>query len=575
MRAMVVAASLLSLAAPATAQEELDYLISGATIVDGTGAPGYRADLGIAAGRIAKIGKLDGAPAKRRIDATGKIVIPGFIDLHGHADDQQGHWRGMRADDPKRRGATAHVSQGITTSVANSDGLAPFMPLAEQMAITSRHDIGLNLAYMVSHNRVRYAVMRDETPRPAKPDEIEKMKALVREDMEAGAWGMAAVLEMRDGSWTTTEELIGVTQALQPYDGVFIAHPRSQSEKPSWWVPSLDKGPGSYPWAPSMFEASKELIDVAEASRIRVSISHLSMRGPDPNKDAFRTADAVEAARRRGVKIYGDMNVWRGNPIGIFSPMIPSWATATKPPSPTFFVNESNPQGKVNYGEQMRVTLADSELRRKLETDVAYMIEFWGGAKEIYITTFPDKSYIGKTLAQLAAQRRISPVEMVIALALEGDPYYPGGAVAYGNLRSESNIERFVKSDWVSGDTDGYLTLPGDPGYLHPRTYGSYPAWIRTYVLERKAVSLEFAVRSLTGLAAEIVGLQDRGTLREGLAADLSVIDLAAIAPQATFYDVHRYSTGFDYVFVNGTPVVAESKVTWALPGKVLRRAAR
>lgn len=389
---------LLTVSASHAATQEFDYVISGATIVDGTGASGYQADLGIVAGKIAKIGALKDAAAKQRIDAAGKVIIPGFIDLHGHADDQQGDWRGMRSADAKRRAASAHVSQGITTSVANSDGLAPFMPLAEQMAITQKHDIGLNLAYMVSHNRVRYAVMRDETPRPAKEGEIEKMRALIRDDMEAGAWGMAAVLEMRDGTWTTTEEIIGVTRALQPYDGVFIAHPRSQSERPSWWVPSLDKGEGSYPWAPSMFDASKELIDVAEASGIRVSISHLSMRGADPNNDALRTFDAVEAARRRGVKIYGDMNVYRGNPIGIFSPLIPSWATSTKPPSPTFFVNASNPKAKVNYRDQLNAALADSERRRKLAVDIAYLIEFWGGANEIYITTFPDSSYIGKTL---------------------------------------------------------------------------------------------------------------------------------------------------------------------------------
>lgn len=300
--------------------QSYDYVIRGGTVVDGSGESRYVADVAIQDGKIVKIGALGEVQANHYIDASDKMIVPGFIDVHGHADDQQGHWRGMRSDDPLRRAATAHVSQGITTSVANSDGLAPFLPLKDQIAKVERNPFALNLAYMVSINRTRYAVMGENTPREANAEEIDLMQALISQDMDAGAWGMAAVLEMRDGHYTTTRELIGMTKALKPYDGVFIAHPRSQSKLPSWWLPSAHgkRTKTDYPWAPSMFEASEELIQIAEKNSIRVSISHISMRGPDPDKDVVSTVNAVNAAREKGIKIYADQHVYRANPFGIF-----------------------------------------------------------------------------------------------------------------------------------------------------------------------------------------------------------------------------------------------------------------
>lgn len=555
--------------------ETFDTIISGGTVVDGSGSKPYAADVGVTAGRIVAIGDLTDAQAEQRIDATGKHVVPGFIDLHGHADDQQGHWRGMRSPDPIRRAAPAHVSQGITTSVANSDGLAPFMPLAEQIAIVEGHNgTGMNLAYMVPHSRIRFAVLGQDSAREATPEEIQQMRSLIQIDMKSGGWGLATVLENSDGSWTTTEEFIAMTAALKEFDGVVIAHPRSQSMKPGWWYPSKheDMSGESYPLVFDMFQASEELIEVAEANDLRVSISHLSMRGPDPNQDALRTVEAVEEARARGVKIFADMHVTRANPLGIFSPLLPKWAIHAVPRGASFFIRPNAPHKAKNFKEQLRETLQDESNMAALQKDIPHSVAFWGGADEIFITDFPDASYIGRSLQELADMRGLSIVDMVIALGLEGYPDYPGGMLAYGNFRSMENMEQFAKTDWVAGDTDGYLTLPFDPGYIHPRFYGAYPNWLRTMVLERKAVPLEHAIRSLTGLGADIVGIKDRGYIREGYAADLSVIDLASIRQRATYYNVHAYSDGFDYVLVNGVPVVADGDVTMALPGKVLRK---
>ena len=566
---------LLTAANTTARSETFDTIVAGGTVVDGSGSKPYAADVGITDGRIVSIGDLSNAQAEKRIDASGKHIVPGFIDLHGHADDQQGHWRGMRSPDPVRRAAPAHVSQGITTSVANSDGLAPFMPLAEQLAIVEAYDgTGMNLAYMVPHSRIRFSVLGEDSAREATTEEVKQMHSLIETDMKAGAWGLATVLENSDGSWTTTEEFIAMTAALKPFDGAVIAHPRSQSMKPGWWYPSKheNKLDESYPLVFDMFQASEELIKVAEANNLRVSISHLSMRGPDPNQDALRTVEAVEEARARGVKIFADMHVTRANPLGIFSPLLPKWAIHAVPRGASFFIRPNAPHKVKNYQEQLRETLEDESNMAALQKDIPHTVAFWGGADEIFITDFPDTDYIGRSLQELADMRGLSIVDMVIALGLEGFPDYPGGMLAYGNFRSMENMERFAKTDWVAGDTDGYLTLPFDPGYIHPRFYGAYPNWLRTMVIERKAVTLEHAVRSLSGLGADIVGITDRGYIREGYAADLSVIDLATIRQRATYYNVHAYSDGFDYVLVNGVPVVAEGKVTMALPGKVLRK---
>lgn len=551
-----------------------DYLILGGTLVDGSGKPGYRADIGIAGSTIAEIGELKNAQAGQIVDARGKYVIPGFIDLHGHADDQQGHWRGMRSPDPERRAAPAHVSQGITTSVANSDGLSPLMSLEEQIAEVQQQDFALNLAYMAAHARIRFEVLGADSARPATPAETARMRALLRADLEAGGWGLSSVLEMRDGVWTTTEELIALTSALNPYDGVFIAHPRSQSRRPSWWVPSRHADRDSdYPWAPSMFEASEELIRVAETNDIRVSISHISMRGPDPERDVVRTVEAVNEARDRGVPIFADMHVYRANPLGVFGGLIPFWAAIAGMPSPTFHIRPSDPHRQIDFQTGLRETVADPSSMAALREDIVYLIEFWGGAGEIVVTDYPNRSLVGKSLQQLASEHEVSPVDMALTMALEGFPHVLGGVEAYGNFRSEENIALFVAQPWIGGDTDGYTTRPGDPGYLHPRFYGAYPAWIRRHVLEKEDVELAFAIRSLTGLAAEILGLEDRGLIRKGLAADLSVIDLERVRPTADFFDVHRFSQGFEFVFINGTPVVADGELTWARPGRVLRKA--
>lgn len=481
----IVAAGSVSAEKP---EQSFDTLIVGGQIVDGSGAPAYMGDIGLRDGIIAVIGDLSDYEASTRIDASGKHIVPGFIDLHGHADDQQGAWRGMRSPDPIRRAAPAHVSQGITTSVTNSDGQASFLPVSEQMAAVEKQGgIGFNLAYMVAHSRIRYSALGDDSARIATSAEISIMQNLIKEDMESGAWGLATVLENSDGHWSSTEEFIETTLSLKPYDGVVIAHPRSMSQKPAWWLPSeaKDKVKNGYPMTLTMFEASEELIRVADENDIRVSISHMSVRGPDPDSDGLRTVQAVEKARKRGVKIFADMHVYEANPIGHFSPLLPKWALYEYPRGASFFSRPNEPRGELKYKAKLASILQDPANLAPLKQDIEYTIEFWGGADNIFITAYPDPDYIGRSLEELSEMLNEAPYLTVIRMGREGFSHHPGGMLAFGKFRTRENIKRFIKTDWVAGDTDGYTTLPFDPGYIHPRFYGAYPTWIRK---DRKSV---------------------------------------------------------------------------------------
>lgn len=563
-RDLVATLGLLAFAGTVPAQT-FDYLIRNGSIVDGTGRPAFDADIGINGDTIAAIGDLDGASARNVIDASGRVVVPGFIDVHGHADDGEGHFRGFRTDDDVVRAAIPSVIQGITTTVTNSDGHAPAMPLAEQLAEV-KWPIGINAVYMASHGRIRRAVMGADHMRPATADEIVRMKALVAADLEAGAFGLAAVLEGGAERWAPLEELIDVTSVLRDFDGVYIAHPRSQSLRPAWWLPSVDGNSDVY--APSMFDASEELIRIAEANAIRVSISHISMRGPDPNDDLGRTVAAVEAARARGVQIFGDQNPYRANPISVFSPLIPTWAT--NPNS-----GRLDPRRKFDHKRELLEVVKSPERLAALRMDVAHRISFWGGAERIFVTDALDQDIIGRSLAEIASANGREPVDQVIQLAVDGDPYLPGGFLSAGFFRPDEEVATWVKTGWVAGDTDAAIRTPYMRGFTHPRMYGTFPLWIRRYVLDQKLVSLEFAIRSLTKVAAEIVGLRDRGEIREGFAADLVILDLEHLHPRSSFYDVHRFPDGVDFVLVNGVLAVDRGEPTWALPGRVLKKAVK
>jgi N-acyl-D-amino-acid deacylase len=242
--------------------------------------------------------------------------------------------------------------------------------------------------------------------------------------------------------------------------------------------------------------------------------------------------------------------------------LIPAWATRS----------EGQQQAGNPRADALRATLADPVKARTVRSDIAHEIARRGGADNVVVYEYSDKSLYGKPLAEIAKLWKLDPVEAAIRIQLEGLPARAGGARMRGFSMHETDMENFARQPWVATSTDAGISLPDGPPSTNARFYGSFPRKIRHYALDRGAISLEQAIRSSTSLPALIMGLKDRGLIREGMAADLVVFDPATIRDKATFFEPHQYSEGVEYVFVNGVAVVDGSKITWALPGKVITR---
>ena len=557
--AAVTCAALSAIAIAAQAPPRapaFDLLITNARVFDGTGNPAFPADVGVRDGRIVAVGRLGNATATRVIDATGKFVSPGFIDIHSHADDGARVRGGFRDGNPQVRAAPNLVSQGITTVVVNHDGRSPW-PIAAQRALIDKNRIGPNAMLMVGHGAVRSQVMNRDTRRPATADEVAKMRALVRQALQEGAVGLSAGLEYDPGRWSVTSELIELAKELPAVDGVYISHERSEGSDPLWYVPSQD-GPGP----PTLLDAVRATIEIGERSGARVVASHIKAKGANYWGSSAAAISLIERARQRGVDVWADQYPYPTSGTDGSTVLIPRWAMRT----------EGEAEGGNPRADALRRTLADPKLLQTVRSDIAHEIARRGGADNVVIYEYTDTSLYGKSLDEIAKLWRVDPVEAAIRMQLEGLPDRAGGARMRGFSMHERDMEAFAKQPWVATSTDAGISLPDGPSSTHARFYGSFPRKIRHYALDRGAISVESAIRSSTSLPATIMGLKDRGLIREGLAADLVIFDLATIRDTATFFEPHQYAEGIEYVFVNGVAVVDGSKITGALPGTVITR---
>ena len=550
-----VSAIAMAAQAPATPQS-FDLLIKNARVFDGTGNPAFPADIGVRGGRIVALGRLGSASAARVIDATGKFVAPGFIDIHSHADDGARARGGFRDENPQVRAAPNLVTQGITTVVVNHDGRSPW-PISTQRALIEKNQIGPNTMLMVGHGSVRSQVMKSDTRRPATAEEIAKMRELVRQGLKEGAVGLSAGLEYEPGRWSVTAEIVELAKELPAFDGVYISHERSEGSDPLWYVPSVD-GPGP----PTLLDAVRETIEIGERSGARVVASHIKAKGANYWGSSGAAISLIERARQRGVDVWADQYPYSTSGTDGSTVLIPDWAIRTAGASP----------GANARADALKRTIADPKLLQTLRSDIAHEIARRGGADNVVVYDYSDKSLYGKPLAEIAKTWRVDAVEAAIRIQLEGLPNRDGGARMRGFSMHETDMEAFAKQPWVATSTDAGISLPDGPPSTNARFYGSFPRKIRRYAIERGAISIESAIRSSTSLPAAIMGLKDRGLVREGLAADLVIFDLETIRDKATFFEPHQYSEGVEYVFVNGVAVVDDAKLTWALPGKVITR---
>ncbi|MGH7505759.1 MAG: N-acyl-D-amino-acid deacylase family protein, partial [Longimicrobiales bacterium] len=428
-----------------------------------------------------------------------------------------------------------------------------------QREAMERLGIGPNAILLVGHGEVRRRVMGDDYRRPATPEEIARMRALVRQGMQEGAWGLSAGLEYVPGRWSTTDEVVALAEEIAPYRGVYISHERSEGSDPMWYWPSQDE-----PGPPTLIDAIQETIEIGERSGAIVVASHIKAKGAHYWGSGRAAIQLIESARAHGVEVYADQYPYATTGSDGNTVLLPDWV----------FRSEDGERGgrdsRPDYASRLRAVLADSATAARLRQDIAHEIRRRGGAAKVIVFDYPDSSFIGKSIGELAEARGISPVEMAIALQLEGYPDRRGGARARGFSLSEIDIEMYAAMPWVATATDGGIALPEDGPSTHARFYGTFPRKIHRYAIERGVIDVTDAIRSSTSLPAQILGLDDRGTIRLSAVADLVIFDLETIRDRATFFEPHQYPDGIHHVLIGGEAVVSDGQPTGALPGKVL-----
>ena len=490
--------------------------------MDGSGNPWLKTDIGITGDRIAALGRLPDAKAKAVIDAGDRLVTPGFIDVHSHASE------GLSR--PELRQAQPILAQGVTTVVINPDGGGP-VDLAAQRLELEKGGVGPNVALLIGHGSVRSNVIGRDNRAPT-PEELEKMRALVRRAMEQGAYGLSSGLFYTPGSYSKTEEVIALATVAGEFGGVYTSHIRDEGD-----------------YNIGVVAAVQEVIRIAEEGRLIGIVSHMKALGPDNWGLATASTMRMEEARSRGVQVFADQYPYEASSTSLRAALLPG---GIELPDAADAVATLTPEKKA--------------ARQTLEATVRENMRRRGGAAAIQIAFFsPDPSLQGKTLAQIAETRKVAPEIAAIDMMMKGNV-----SIVSFNM-SEEDIRHIMRKPYTMVSSDGGLVRM-DAGQPHPRNYGAFARRLALYVRERGVTTLEEAIRSMTSLPASVFGLKDRGVIREGAAADIAIFDPAKIRDRATYTQPHQLAEGMWGVLVNGVPVVSEGKFTAALPGRVLRK---
>jgi len=495
---------------------EVDLLVKGGTVVDGTGAPSRVADVGIRGDRIAFVGDAASAnvTARRTLDATGLVVAPGFIDPHTHTTGD--------LSSAERHANLDYLMQGVTTVVTGNDGSSP-LNIGEEFAEWTRGGIGPNAALFIGEGSVRVKVMGMSDAKPT-ATQLDSMRSLVAHGMRDGALGLSSGLYYAPGSFASTEEVVELAKVAASYGGIYDTHMRDES--------SYNIG---------LVGAVEEAIRIGREAKIPVHISHIKALGVDVWGESDTVIALVDSARAAGVQVAACQYPYTASGTSIGASLLPRWAEAG---------------GRDSLLARMR----DSATRAKLETDMRENLRRRGGADALLITGRRDTTLTGKTLAKVAEERKLSPIEAALEIVKDGD-----AGVASFNMK-ESDIDNFMVQPWVATCSDG------SDG--HPRKYGTFPRKLREYVYDRHVLTLEQAVHVSSGLTARILHLDSRGTLAPGKYADVIVFDSATVRDRSTYEEPRLLATGMRYVFVNGKLAIDQGEYTGALPGRVLKREA-
>lgn len=518
----ILSLSAVLLALTACTGPSYDVIIKNGTVYDGSGAAGQVMDIAILGDKIAKIAPGIEGNSREVIDASGMAISPGFIDLHTHLEPL-----------PEDPGAASHVRQGVTLALGGPDGSAP-MPLAAYMDSLEKITIGMNVAYLTGHNTVRREVMGlvDRDPDAA---ELEKMKTLIEQGMKDGAFGISTGLKYLPGTYSKVEEVIELSKVASGYGGIYTSHLREEGL--------------------NLLDGVSEAIRIAEEAAIPVVLTHHKVVGFPMWGSSTKTLALVDEANARGLDVMIDQYPYTASHTSI-SIIIPSWAL------------EGDPVAEFTQRCQ------DAALRAKIKEEIIFNLINDRGGNDLKRVQFSrvswDQSLEGKTLYDWAIREGIEPsiengAELVIQAQLNG------GANCIFHAMADEDVERIMQHPKTMIASDGRLSQPGN-GHPHPRAYGTFPRVLGYYTREKQILPLETAIYKMTGMPADRMGLNDRGYLREGYFADITIFDPATVADQSTFEAPHQYPKGIEYVFVNGQKAVDAGNYLDKRDGRVLRK---
>jgi N-acyl-D-amino-acid deacylase len=540
-----------SMVAAEQSKQAYDVILRGGTVYDGTGSPGRLADVGIRGDRIAAVGDLKTAQARTVLDAKGLAVAPGFINMLSWSTDS------LIADGRSQ----GEIRQGVTLEVmGEGNSMGPLTDVMKRLAVEQQGDIRYDITWTtlaeylaflekkgVSTNVASYigaATIREHVvgldDRKATPEELEKMRALVRQEMQAGALGIGSSLIYAPGTYASTEELIELNKAAAPYGGRYISHLRSEGDR--------------------FLEAVDELITIAREANVPAEIYHLKAAGASNWPKMDQAIAKIEAARKDGLRITADMYTYTAGSTG-FDACIPPWSRAGG--YDALFKRIADPATRARMIAEMRAPAVGWE----------NLCQAAGTPHGLLLVEFKNdalKPLTGKRLDEVMKIRGADAENTILDLIAEDRTRV--GVVFF--LMSEDNVRKQVQLPWVSFGSDASSMAPEGvflKSSTHPRAYGNFARLLGRYVRDEKLVTMPEAIRRLTSLPAANLGLSDRGTLKAGAFADVVAFDPATIADKATYEQPHQYAVGMRHVLVNGVPVLRDGEHTGATPGRALK----
>ncbi len=505
------------------AQPAVDLLLAGGLVHDGSGQPPVRQDVGVTGERISFVGDAAaaGLDAAVVVDVEGLMVTPGFIDMHSHAELTEDYGRD----------ALPFLHQGITTVAIGMDGGGT--PEVAGLFARLEGRIGVNAFTYAGHGAIRRRVI-GEDDRPPTAAELDEMRALVRQAMSEGAFGLSTGLFYVPGYYATTEEVIELARVAAEFGGIYDTHDRD--------LGATYRGIG-------YLNSIREAIRIAESAGLRAIFSHFNAQGAHNYGRAPEGARLIEEARARGVEVAAAQHVYTATQSNLAAYTIPRWAS--------------------NGGrDEMLERFRDPETVRRLDVETMEMLAIRGGAGKLLFAD-PRPGLNGRTLAAVADEWALPVPAAVRRILAEGN-----AAVMNLDLYDIENTRYLARQPWMMTCTDGRTPSPAQ-NVTHPRVFGAFTRKLRQFVLDEEVIAMPFAIRSMTGLAADFLRLDDRGYLREGAVADIAVLDRDRIRDRATYDQPRQPSEGTVHVFVNGRFAIRDGEATGAPAGRLLRRPAR